>query len=284
MQSQFGGIKRTMTSKTIIIMLLMSALPLGAQETIEPVLSRDGFNKAAPAVVKLVTDEGRKIGAGVILGVNKEGAGFVLTSYSMIAGRDKLAVIFRSHDDPLLGQVVERWIDFDSDLAVLAVKNFPADQPTITLGEAKSAKSGDVVTAIGHLDSSDWAPLAVKLEPSDDRLFVFGLSTPSGMEGAPLVDDKGNMIALIVSDPLEAEQFRLAKAVKASVIKPILKEWFRPMAMEKKWHESNGGVATWVWAVGGGVLGGTVATAIAVSGGDDSPRGLPRPPQPPSGQ
>ncbi len=271
-----------MKSKTIIIMLL-AALPLGAQETIEPVLSRNGFNKAAPAIVKLVSDEGRKIGAGVVLGVHKDGAGFVLTSYSMVAGRDKLAVIFRSHDEPLLGQVVERWIDFDSDLAVLAVKNFPTEQPTIVLGGNKSAKTGDVVTAIGHLDSSDWAPVAVKLEPPDDRLFTFGLSNPGGMEGAPLVDDKGNMIGLVVSDPMEAEQFRLAKAVKTSVIKPILKEWFRPMALEKKWHES-GGISTWIWAVGGGVLGGSVATAVAVSGGDGSPRGLPRPPQPPSGQ
>jgi len=275
-----------MRLKAFTSFLLFAAFPASAQELIEPVLSRSGFEKAAPAIVKLVSDEGTKIGAGVILGVNKDGAGLILTSYSMIAGRDKLAVILNAHPDPLLGQVVERWIDFDSDLAVVATKNFPVEQTPITLGETKSVLPGEIVTAIGHLDSSDWTPLPVKLEPSDEREFSFILSTPSGMEGAPLVDDKGNMIGLIVSDPLEAEQFKVARAVKTSVIKPILKEWFRPVAMQTKWRESSGGMATWIWAVGGGVLGGTVATAIAVAGGgDDTPQGLPRPPlPPPSGQ
>lgn len=268
----------------IFWMLLLTTLSANAQETIEPepVLTRNGYEKASPAVVKLVSDEGRKIGSGVILAVHKDGAGFVLTSYSMIAGRDKLAVILKNHDAPLLGQVVERWIDFDSDLAVVAVKNFPTDHVAVTIGETKSLKIGDAVTAIGHLDSSDWAPVAVNLQLVDDRELSFTLPTPSGMEGAPLVDDKGNMVGLIVSDPLQSEQFELAKAVKASVIKPIVKEWFRPVALETRWRESGSGVATWVWAVGGGVLGGTVATAIAVSGGDDSPRGLPSPPPPPS--
>ncbi len=270
-----------MKSRTIILALLLAAFTAHAQEALSPVLSRSGYDKSAPAVVKLVTDEGRKIGAGVVLGVHKDGAGFILTSYSMIAGRDKLAVLFKNFPEPLLGQVVERWIDFDSDLAIVAVKNFPPTEPAITLGETKAIDAGKVVTALGHLDSSDWAPVAVKLESATNRELAFALATPNGMEGAPLLDDKGNMIGLIISDPMEAEQFKFAKAVKISVIKPILKEWFQPVALKKQWRESSGGVATWIWAVGGGVLGGTMATAIAVSGGDDSPRGLPRPPNPP---
>lgn len=274
-----------MKSKAIILMLVLVAYSARAQETIEPALSRSGYEKAAPAIVKLVSDEGQKIGAGVILAVNKDGSGLILTSYSMIAGRNKLAVIFRTYPDPLLGQVVERWIDFDSDLAVIAVKNFPPDQTLITLGESKSALPGEIVTAIGHLDSSDWLPVAVRLEPADERRFAFSLSSPAGMEGAPVVDDKGNMIGLIVTDPMEVEQNKFARAVKTSVIKPILKEWFRPVALQKKWRESSGGFATWIWAVGGSVLGGTVATAIAVAGGgESSERGLPRPPQPPGEQ
>ncbi|MFQ5603755.1 MAG: serine protease [bacterium] len=262
-----------------------------AQEQSEPsapqaVLTQKGYDKTAPAVVKLIADEGKKIGAGVVLGIHKDGAGFVLTSYSMVAGREKVAVILRDYPDPLLGLIVDRWIDFDSDLAIVAVKNFPFTQPAIVFGESKSAHPGKTFTILGHATDYDWISIPVELTDSNENHFAFDTGHQTGIDGAPLIDNKGNMIGLIVSDDFEStEQGNITLAVKSRVIQPIISEWFKPINLQKKWREKSGGIATWIWAVGGSLLGGTVTTAILVAGGgEEAPRGLPRPPEPPSGQ
>jgi len=274
---------------TLIFLLITTLSKATAQEEspapeIQPVLSRANLDKSAPAVVKIVADEGRKIGAGVILGIHNDGVGFILTSYSLIAGRDKVAVIVKDYPDPLLGRVVDRWIDFDSDLAIVGVKNFPATAATITLGEPKSARAGSTVTLIAHTDDGDWQSIPIQLSDANERYFVFNAADLSNIDGSPLVDQNGSLIGLVLSDELlpAAEQTG-TQAIKTSVIKPLVKEWFRPVALQKKWRESRGGFATWIWAVGGGVIGGTTATVIALAGGgEEAPRGLPRPPEPPA--
>ncbi len=278
-------------SGLLIVILFNFLQPVNAQEeneqtALKQVLSQKGYDKTAPAIAKLVTDEGKKIGAGVVVGIHEDGAGFILTSYSMVAGRDKVAVILKDYPDPLLGYVFERWIDFDSDLAIVATKNFPLTQRVINFGNPKSAVVGKPSTVIGHVDDSDWLPIPFELTDSIERHFVFDAHEYSGIEGAPLVNDDGNLVGLIVSNDIEAtEDENITLAVKSSVIKPILNEWFKPIPLQKKWREQGGGIATWIWALGGGVLGGSVATAILVAGGgEEPPRGLPRPPNPPNGQ
>ena len=78
--------------------------------------------------------------------MHKEQVGFILTSYSMVAGRDKVAVILKDYPDPLLGHTIDKWIDFDSDLAIVAIKNFPEGQPVISLQESKSEQEGDILS------------------------------------------------------------------------------------------------------------------------------------------
>ncbi|MFQ5636450.1 MAG: hypothetical protein ACE5IR_00465 [bacterium] len=258
-------------------------------EMSEQVLTQKGYDKTAPAVVKLVSDEGKRIGAGVILGIHKADEkkqddvdlGFILTSYSMVAGRDKLAVILKDFPDPLLGHIVDKWIDFDSDLAIIAIKNFPAGQSTITLGKKKTVQPEDMFTVIAHSQDGDWKPLAIGLSESDESHVSFLAEDFTGIEGAPILDKKGNMLAMVVTEGDPDENLTLA--VKTNTIKPIIKEWFKSIKLDKKWGQQGLVFGSWIWAVGGGVLGSSVITAIAVSGGGDgSPKGLPRPPLPPN--
>ncbi|MFQ5824127.1 MAG: serine protease [bacterium] len=270
----------------MVLILSIGIFQSWAQEQSEEpqqVLTQKGYNKSAPAVIKLVTDEGKKIGTGVILGVHKDDVGFVLTSYSTVAGRDKVAIILKNYPEPLLGYTVDKWIDFDTELAVVAIKKFPPGQPVITFGGSKSAKVGETFTIIGHIEGSDWMPIPLELMDSNERRFALESSEYSGFEGGPLLNENGYMIGLIVSEEEEAaEKGRLTLAVKSNVIKPIINEWFQPIELKQKWHEKGAGLATWIWAVGGGVLGGTVATAIAIAGGgEEAHKGLPRPPEPP---
>lgn len=270
---------------TFLLILTTAVIQLKAQEGEVPqqVISKQGFEKSAPAVVKLVADEGKMIGAGVIIGVHEEDVGFVLTSYKIVAGRDKLAVILKDYPDPLLGVAVEKWIDFDSDLAIVAIKDFPPNQPVICLQEKKSFQVGESFTILGHTEVDDWMPIPKELTASNERHLVFSSLKYSGIAGGPILNKNGNMIGLVISgEEEETGEENLTLGINTSVIKPIIKDWFQPIQLRKRWCEKGAGLATWIWAVGGGVLGGGIATAIAVvGGGAETPRGLPRPPEPP---
>lgn len=279
-----------LSHKTMLGLLVLT-IPISrliAQEEtagseLEQVLTQDGYDKTSSAIVKMVSDGGRKIVTGAILAVHKDNVGFILTSYTMVAGRDKVAVILKDYPDALLGQVVEKWIDFDLDLAIVAIKNFPPGQPVVTIGDSKVAEIGKVYTIIAHTEASDWLPVPTELTIADERHLIFGVSESSGLEGAPLLTEDGNMIGLIASDETGTEEnIDLSSAVKSNVIKPIIKEWFQQVELQQKWREKGAGVAGWIWAVGGGVLGGTIATAIAIAGGgEETAGGLARPPEPP---
>ena len=248
--------------------------------------SEKAFQKAAPSVVKLIFDNGETVGSGVILAVHKDNVGFILTSYSLIAGRDKVAVILKNYPDALLGYVVEKFIDFDLGLAVVALKNFPAGQPVITLKELKNPETGKSFSTISHVRNADWSVFKTTIQGSAPRFFT--ISSDSANEigfGAPLLTKKGEMCGLIVKmeEELNADDSVYMKAVNVSAIKPMLDEWFHALPLKQKWHEQGAGIASWMWAVGGGVLGGTVAAIVTAGGGSggDGPAGLPRPPQPP---
>jgi len=275
-----------------LILIMLMAVSIGqAQEEVvqaEPnqaMMSDDVYAENVNAVVKLVSDAGRRIGAGVLLGVHKDGLGFVLTTYSMVAGREKIAVILKDFGNPLLGYIVDRWIDFDLDLAIIAIKNYPQEQTVVTIGDSRSAAIGQTHTVIGHTEVDDWLRLPAEVFDMDERFFSMKLRDTSPVEGAPLLDSEGRMIGLMVSEKAESsEGDELVLAIKSNTLKPILDEWFQPIELAQKWQEPGKRFPTWIWAVGGGVLGGTIATAIAIAGGEEGggPVGLPRPPDPPS--
>ncbi|MFQ5649864.1 MAG: hypothetical protein ACE5IY_07970 [bacterium] len=253
-------------------------------------LSQDGYDHTAPAIVKIVSDAGSRIGTGAIVGVHRdpktnENIGFILTSYSMVAGRDKVAVLLKNHAGGLLGHVVDKWIDFDLDVAIVAVRNFPPGQPVITIGQPKVTESGNIFTAITHTDAGNWVPTPTELNSIDEKHMIFNVAEGASLEGAPLVDKDGVMLGLFVGDEtMSSGEMPLASAVRSIAFKPIMKEWFQPIKLQQKWQEQGAGIATWIWAVGGGVVGGTIATVLAIAGGEDGaggPRGLPGPPNPP---
>ena len=273
-----------------LLLILMPISQLVAQQEVgEPALKsidpeeivskhKQGYEKTAPAIVKIVSDGGRKMRAGVILGVSEDGDGYVLTSYGAVAGLNKVAVILKHHPDALLGRIVDKWIDFDLDLAIISIRNFPDAQRVVSIQDSKAVKFEDMYLLIAHTDTGDWLPIEVNLANFDDTKFALGLPGESGMEGAPIVTEKGDMIGIFSS--LKADSLSLA--VRTNAIKPLINEWFNSVEFAQKWEENRTGIPTWIWAVGGSVIGGTIATAIAISGGDSGPRpGLPRAPNPP---
>jgi len=252
-------------------------------QKLEQVLSQKGYDNTSPAVVKMVSDAGTKIGIGVLLAVHTDDVGFILTSYSMVAGREKVAVILKDYPDALLGRVIDKWIDFDLDLAVVAVNDFPKGQRMITIGDDRKLKEGKIVTAVTHAEHGDWMPFPIDVGGTDDRGFVYQVEERTGLEGAPIVNDDGYLIGMTVSaDAKSIIDFPSDFAVRSRAIKPILKEWFQDVELKQKWREKSAGLATWVWAAAGSIIGGGAVSAVALSGGEGGKSSsLGRPPSPP---
>jgi hypothetical protein len=245
------------------------------------VMTQAGYDESSPAVVKIVSDAGRKIGNGIIVAANSEGIGFVLTSYSIVAGHDKVAVILKNHPDGLLGHYVERWVSFDLNLAIIAIKNFPGGQTMATFGRSKKASVDKVYTTVSHNEIGDWYPNPTSLISEDENYFTLNSSAFSELEGAPLMDKDGKIIAVVTSRNTPASnEGNFVSAIKSDAVTPLLDEWFQSIELSQKWQVKGFIVAPWMWVVGAGAAGGAITTVIATQGGDGggAPRGLPGPP------
>ncbi len=270
----------------VLLVFALSCVSSAQEDAANTVLTERGFETAAPAIVKLVSEGGNNVGAGVILAVHDGDVGFILTANSALGGQDRVAVILKEYPDPLLGKIVDRWVDFELDLAILGVRGFPADAQPITIASGKSVRLNHFYSILAHTEERDWSSISAELSLELEQQFILGATAGTALKGSPLLNKKGHLIGLLVTDETLREKETLTAAVKSEALKPVLHEWFRNVELGRKWQEKGAGIASWMWAVGGGVLGGSVATAIALTGEDDgAPRGLPRPPDPPpSGQ
>lgn len=248
------------------------------------VMTQEGYDQSSPSVVKIVSDAGRQIGNGILVAVHTEGIGFVLTSYSVISGHDKVAVILKNHPDGLLGHIVEKWVDYELNLAIIAVKNFPESQVMATFGRSKKASVDNVYTTISHNEIGDWYPNPTALIAEDDNYFTLNSTAFTELEGAPLMDEDGKIIAVVTSRNTPASnEGNFVSALKSDSVTPLLDEWFESIDLSQKWQVKGFIIAPWMWAVGGGVAGGAITTVIATRGGDGggAPSGLPGPPPTP---
>jgi len=126
-------------------------------------------------------------------------------------------------------------------------------------------------------------PIPTNLKGVDVRGFAFRLRERTGFQGAPILNNDGYLIGMTVSEEATSiAEFPSDFAVRSKTFKPILKEWFQGIELKQKWREKSVGIAPWIWAVGGSVLGGGAATVFALQG-DSGNRSanLGRPPLPP---
>jgi S1-C subfamily serine protease len=166
------------------------------------------FKKVANGVVLVVN--GDFIGAGAIL--DKDG--LVVTNHHVVAGADAVSVIFMPppgvdvEGSKAYDATVER-IDVVADLALIRIKNPPADMTLVTLGDPGSVEVGEEVNAIGHPHGEFWSytrGYVSQIRPHygwDDSHYqhqadVIQTQTPinPGNSGGPLLDDEGRLIGI----------------------------------------------------------------------------------------
>ena len=166
------------------------------------------FKKVANGVVLVVN--GDFIGAGAVLNEN----GLVVTNHHVVAGADEVAVIFMPPGGATVDgskaydATVER-LDVIADLALIHIKNPPANMTLVELGDPKSVEIGEEVNAIGHPHGEFWSytrGYVSQIRPRydwDDSHYeheadVIQTQTPinPGNSGGPLLDDNGKLIGI----------------------------------------------------------------------------------------
>jgi S1-C subfamily serine protease len=168
----------------------------------------DVFKRVAPGVVLVIN--GDFIGAGAVL----DQSGLIVTNHHVVAGADAVSVVFMPppgvdvESAKAYDAAVER-IDVVADLALIRIKNPPADMTLVALGDPSSVEVGEEVNAIGHPHGEFWSytrGYVSQIRPKygwydshyDHQADVIQTQTPinPGNSGGPLLDDAGRLIGI----------------------------------------------------------------------------------------
>lgn len=169
----------------------------------------DVYQQALPSVVAVATDKG-VIGTGVV--ANKDGD--VLTAAHVIAGATTIKLTF---SDGTATTATVKSTDPTTDIATLTPASLPEPLVLATIGG--KAEIGGSVVAIGDplgLTASVSTGIVSGLDRSattaDGKfsgLIQFDAAVNAGSSGGPLLDEKGNVIGIVVSiaDPGNDDAF-----------------------------------------------------------------------------
>lgn len=172
-------------------------------------------------------------GSGIIFDSN----GYIVTSYHVIQGADKVMVKLPFNTvDPFEAKVVG--VDKNSDIAVIKID--AKDLPVVDFGEAASVRQGDVAVAIGNPFGQEYGSFItngiissisrkVKTKDSESgkettyKIFQTDTDVYAGGDGGPLCNEAGEVIGLITSSiqPLSGMNFAISIDEVKKVIKAI---------------------------------------------------------------
>lgn len=165
------------------------------------------YARVNPSVVNITTytDEGGQIiGSGQGSGFVYDDQGHVVTNAHVVHGASEVEVIF---SNGAIRQAEVLGADLNSDLAVLAVEDFPAGTPALTLGSMDDLRVGQSVVAIGNpwgLSGSLTRGIISSLGRTIPALNIFSIpqsiqtdaAINPGNSGGPLLDLSGRVIGV----------------------------------------------------------------------------------------
>lgn len=194
------------------------------------------FNKASPAVVKIITKIGSE-GSGSL--ITKDGD--ILTNWHVVRGFNEVKVMFQpkksgklTKDDFLKADVIK--INGVADLAMIKLRKKPSGRTPLSISKSEP-EVGQDVHAIGHPDGgANWTYTTGKISqiiPNDswtythtihkvDRMIQTQTPINPGNSGGPLLNDDGEIVGVNSSTSPRYEHANLA--VSAKDIRKFLKQ------------------------------------------------------------
>lgn len=236
-----------------------------AQETEAEFIPKNIYKKASPAVVLIIAakeDGSGEMGSGSIIGNN----GLVLTNAHVViqksAGRPyKVIKVYLKPakitgdaqvdlQNPLDADIVK--YDEALDMALLRVKDMPANAPVLSFGNPDDMSVGDKVAAIGHPEQAGLWTLTTGVistvianigQVSGKNVFQSDVSINRGNSGGPLLNANGNIVGVNTMIARRAADGLAITGVSFSVKADVARKWLASSAGFKADYAAQSPVA-----------------------------------------
>lgn len=249
---------------TVVVPEPISSTPV-VIEVPEPILDEQTlliqlYERVNPAVVNITTfiNQGNQLvgfteGSGFVI----DDKGSIVTNAHVVHGSEEIEVTFSdafTRPAELLGE------DFNSDLAVIQVKDMPADITPLSIGDEELIKVGQTVVAIGNpfgLEGTMTRGIVSAVGRTIPALNTFGIPRAiqtdapinPGNSGGPLLNLSGEVVgvnAQIRTDGEDRSNSGVGFAIPASILKRVVPSLISEGEYIWSWLGVTGNDLDWV--------------------------------------
>ena len=174
----------------------------------------------------------KKTGTGFIISSN----GYLLTNYHVVKGAKEIKIKSASGEEINAVLIMK---DASNDIAVLKINEAPANIETnMHLGDSSKVKAGDKVFTIGYPFSNILGKQARYTEGTisslfgiqdDPRWFQISVPIQPGNSGAPLFNEKGEIIGIVVASLDAKNVFEITGAFPQNISFAIKSAYIKNM-------------------------------------------------------
>jgi len=241
-----------------------------------PEISSKLYNRISPAIVKILCNQGEKIGTGVIVAITEKDHAIILTACHVVTANydemdpdlplefyEKIQVKIASEFEPVAAVVIEKFVDRANDIVLISTKTPVGEDIVINYANSDDVKPGEIVAAAGF-PGTDELNLTVGRVIRREKYLIFDAKIAEGCSGGPLLDKKGRMIGLstyIQKSDIEAEGY----ATPINLITTVVDSWLGDIKLKTRWRlKKEKSLFTSPLFISGAVV--TVGAILYVSG------------------
>jgi S1-C subfamily serine protease len=215
-----------------------------------PEISSKVYDKVSPATVKILCNQGEKIGTGAIVAITEKGHAIILTACHVVSSNfeepdkdlpleiyENIQVKIASELKPIDCDVIEKFVDRENDLAIISTKLPVVEESVISYANSDKVKPGEIVVAAGF-PGTDELNLTVGRIIRREKYLIFDAKIDEGSSGGPLIDKKGRMIGLstyIQKSDIEQEGY----ATPINLITTVVDSWLNSVKLKVRWQKDK---------------------------------------------
>ena len=216
-----------------------------------PEISSKVYEKVSPATVKIICNQGEKIGTGTIVAITEKGEAVILTACHVVTSNwidaadpdiqlefyQDIQIRTASELKPVAAAVIEKFVDKANDLAMISTKSPVGEESVISYANSDKVKPGEIVVAAGF-PGTDELNLTVGRIIRREKYLIFDAKIDEGSSGGPLIDKKGRMIGLstyIQKSDIEEEGY----ATPINLITTVVDSWLNSVKLKVRWRKEK---------------------------------------------
>lgn len=247
----------------MIIGLLLNLSPAFSQSLDETItkIPDEIYRRARPAVVKIIADNGKRSGAGLVVGKTQKGLAIILTANEIVTGfENKLTIQLDNRTEPVKAQVIlEKWRTPNIVLLAVRAKTLPLS-PTLRYNPSAALAAGDKVAVLGFPNTPFISQNRGQILRRDVDWLTLGFAVPEGQSGGPLLDASGRVVGLALSRGSSR-----GEGIPINALQTQLDRWLGNVPLAERWRPQTENKRWFGWLIGTALLIAT-GTAVALSG------------------